>query len=295
MNMQKKMDVTSWLDYWESSKRFPNKKSEREHADSWNERWRRSANGMAKHMTAAKKRKRMDEIFAMLDEAGFKVKGARILDVGCGPGAISIPFAKAGAKVTSLDISKIALERLQTDAEKEGLSIETIEQSWWTANIDKLKLRNGFDLVFVTSTPAVKDAAGFDRMNACSRNYCYYSHSIRSGGHMHIDHHELFDKIPIKEPSRHISSEMSWFMYGFMYLYLNGHRPLIRINHHQMNMDLEWEEAANQAIRSLEFTGACTAATKRKIREYYQKTAVNGKCHTRAEGCSGMMVWNVKN
>jgi 16S rRNA G527 N7-methylase RsmG len=40
----------------------------------------------------------MGEIFEMLEEVDFKIKGSSILDIGSGPGAAAIPFAEAGAK-----------------------------------------------------------------------------------------------------------------------------------------------------------------------------------------------------
>jgi SAM-dependent methyltransferase len=291
--MQQNKNVKNWVGCWKSTKGFFSERTDREQAESWNNRWGQPADGMGMHMTPGKKQKRMEEIFELLDEAGFKVKGARVLDVGCGPGATSIPFAKAGAKVTSLDISSTALNRLRDSAEKEGVSIQTIESSWWTADIDKLGLRNKFDLVFVTSTPAVRDAGCFDRMIGCSKKYCYYSFSLGNGGHMQVDNRDIFEKVLKKEPPRHSSGKSSLFINGFMYLYLMGYRPLVRINHHRRNVAVDWEEAADRMIKSLERTEPCTAATKKKIRNYYQTSAVDGKFPSVSEGYSGMMVWNV--
>ncbi|MFA5221373.1 MAG: methyltransferase domain-containing protein [Methanoregula sp.] len=291
--MQQQQNVKNWLGCWKSTKGFFSERSDSEQAESWNKRWSQPRDGMAMRMTPGRKQKRMDEIFELLDEAGCKVKGARVLDVGCGPGATSIPFAKAGAKVTSLDISTTALERVRKEAEKEGLSIETVESSWWTADIDKLGLRDKFDLVFVTSTPAVRDAGCFDRMIGCSRKYCYYSFSLGNGGHMQMDNRDIFENVLKRDPPRYSSGKGSLFVNGFMYLYLMGYRPLVRIDHHRRNVAVDWEEAADRMIKSLGRTEPCTAATKKKIRNYYKTSAVDGKFPSVSEGYSGMMVWNV--
>ena len=51
-------------------------------------------------------------------------KGTRFLDVACGSGALSIPAARAGAKVSSIDIAPTMVERLKARAQKEHLEIE---------------------------------------------------------------------------------------------------------------------------------------------------------------------------
>ena len=55
--------------------------------------------------------------------AGLRA-GMRFLDVAAGSGALSIPAARLGAQVLSVDISPTMVERLQTRARKEGLNLE---------------------------------------------------------------------------------------------------------------------------------------------------------------------------
>jgi|WetSurMetagenome_2_1015567.scaffolds.fasta_scaffold43146_2 SAM-dependent methyltransferase len=292
--MQQNTNVKNWIACWGSSNGFFADRTDREQAESWNKRWSQQREDTAEHMTPQRKQKRMEAIFELLDEAGCGVKGARVLDVGCGPGATSIPFSRAGAKVTALDISSKALGTVREKAGEEGLLIETIESSWWSADIDELGLRNKFDLVFVTSTPAVRDAGCFDRMLGCSRHFCYYSFSLGNGGHMQMDHRDVFRKVLEKEPRHPADGKGSIFVNGLMYLYLLGYRPLVRINHHRKNVALDWKDAADRAIKSLEHAGPCTATMKKKIHEYYKISAVDGNITSRSEGYSGMMVWNVK-
>lgn len=59
-----------------------------------------------------------------LRRAGVRA-GMRMLDVAAGTGALSIPAARAGARVLATDWSAAMLERLEARARSEGLSIET--------------------------------------------------------------------------------------------------------------------------------------------------------------------------
>lgn len=59
-----------------------------------------------------------------LGRAGLKA-GMRFLDVACGSGALSLPAARRGAKVTGVDHSTTMLKLLEERARKEHLDIET--------------------------------------------------------------------------------------------------------------------------------------------------------------------------
>ncbi|MGD9162315.1 MAG: hypothetical protein PVG39_28155 [Desulfobacteraceae bacterium] len=105
---------------------------------------------------------------------------------------------------------------------------------------------------------------------------------------------EELQKIIKKTGKKEVSAKSSPFINAFVYVYLMGYRPFVRINHNKRNISMPWEEAADRTIKSLERSGSCTAATKRKIREYYETSAVYGKYKARHNGYSGMMVWKVK-
>lgn len=58
-----------------------------------------------------------------LGRAGL-VSGMRFLDVAAGSGGLSIPAARLGARVTSVDISANMIKRIEARAGKEGLDLE---------------------------------------------------------------------------------------------------------------------------------------------------------------------------
>jgi ubiquinone/menaquinone biosynthesis C-methylase UbiE len=60
----------------------------------------------------------------VLRRAGLRA-GMRFLDVAAGSGGLSIPAARLGAQVLSVDISPIMIDRLRARARNEGLNIES--------------------------------------------------------------------------------------------------------------------------------------------------------------------------
>jgi len=60
-----------------------------------------------------------DDLVARLDPQ----PGERWLDVGCGPGAVAMRAARAGADVTGLDLSDVMIETARRRAKEEGLDI----------------------------------------------------------------------------------------------------------------------------------------------------------------------------
>ncbi len=50
--------------------------------------------------------------------------GERVLDVACGAGQIAIPVARAGARVTGIDIATNSIEQARARAQAEGLDVQ---------------------------------------------------------------------------------------------------------------------------------------------------------------------------
>jgi SAM-dependent methyltransferase len=254
-------------------------------------RWNRRSGEFGKGSDENRKQKKTEDFFTLLGRIGFSPKGARVLDIGCGPGSLSIPLARAGAEVTALDISSGMLERLKETAADEGLSIIPVECSWWGADIDTLGFRKKFDLVIASMTPGIRDGKTFEQMMACSQKYCYYSNYIKSDP----------DKIPgeiyirILGTAPRTNTFASGFMYPFMYLYTLGYRPLVQISKKSVKREQDWLEAAEKAIDHIQLIQDLTRATKEKIKQYYKDISINGRFSADYEMYIGMMAWTMDN
>ncbi len=85
-----------------------------------------------------------DDQLVRLVESKAIMKGAKILDVGCGLGTQAIYLAKLGFAVTGIDISKTAINRAQDLAAASGVKVNFV-----VGDVTKMPFDYGqFDLVY---------------------------------------------------------------------------------------------------------------------------------------------------
>ncbi|MGB3908609.1 MAG: class I SAM-dependent methyltransferase [Methanomethylovorans sp.] len=284
MVLQQKDSINNLIECWNKASRSGlSILDESRMANIWNKR----SVSYAKNMDKDERQKRTVEILEFLDECGFDPKGSKVLDIGCGPGTLSIPLAKLDAEVTALDISSGMLDRLKNAVKEESLPIDIIERSWWTADIDELGFRNEFDLVIASMTPGIKDIENFNKMMCCSRNFCYYSNFLRREEDK--AYHDIRTSI-LGERSENI---MNGMIFPFMYLYLSGYQPSVRIKHSVFKEETSWQEAADRAIDFIGRDRDFDDMTKQRIMDYYQNASLNGVYRSESDVYTGMMVWKV--
>lgn len=73
-----------------------------------------------------------------------KDKNARILELCCGTGRLTLPIAKEGYNISGVDYTPSMLEQAKIRASEEGVDIQFIE-----ADIRKLELSEKFDFIFI--------------------------------------------------------------------------------------------------------------------------------------------------
>ncbi len=289
-------NVRCWSECWKATTSAVKKEpDEKKLAESWDKRWEKRPERHEHVSDMERMHRSTQETLDFLDESGFHAKGKKVLDIGCGPGVLSIPLARMGAEVTSFDISPRTLEQIQETAKKEDLSITTIPGSWWTADIDRLGFRKKYDLVIASRTPAINDAESIERMMACSKDFCYYSSFLNLGENRVQAGLRKLIAADIRENTEMRRNFQAYTMvFPFMYLYFSGFRPLVRINTPELPGEPNREMAAERAIRMLGHGSDLNDNTKEIIRNYFTTAPDDELIHTNPAGCHGMMIWNVQ-
>lgn len=77
--------------------------------------------------------------------AGRSLRGARVLELGCGLGLPSLAAALAGGRVLATDWAPDATEAVAVNAERNGLAVDTLVSDWRAP--EDLLARGPFDLV----------------------------------------------------------------------------------------------------------------------------------------------------
>ncbi|MBN2653491.1 MAG: methyltransferase domain-containing protein [Nitrospirae bacterium] len=119
--------------------------------------------------------KKTDQIINIVKSRGISIKGAKVIDIGCGPGIFTIPLAKEAYHVTGIDFSAEMIERLnQTIKQYSIKNINTHCMAWHDADIDSLGFNKSFDLAWASMTMAIQSEADLLKMQATARDFCVY-------------------------------------------------------------------------------------------------------------------------
>jgi len=108
-----------------------------------------SARMLREHLSQAHDRaSRRSEVIARqagwLDRAILAGPGARVLDLGCGPGLHASRIARAGHRVVGIDFSPAAIAYARDEAERDGLAC-----TYRLEDVREAELGTGFDAVCV--------------------------------------------------------------------------------------------------------------------------------------------------
>ncbi|MFH0968471.1 MAG: class I SAM-dependent methyltransferase, partial [Methanobacteriota archaeon] len=238
MNTTAHMNNRYWTDFWEEATR-PEKNRGPMQAGFWNN----MAARYSRNVSAEKEEKRTSTILSLIETTGIDLSSAQVLDIGAGTGSLSIPLAKKGAKVTALDFSAEMLKRLTDRAAKEGVTItRTLQKSWDEIDLDGEGFRGSFDLVIASMTPAVRCPQTFNLMLEASKGVCYYSGWVnRRWDPAYYELHRLLFNKEFKEG-------MHGFYLPFMYLYMQGYRPVIELSQDVWKNDETVDEIVDSTV-----------------------------------------------
>ena len=196
----------------------------------------------------------------------------RCLDIGCGAGRYTMALAPRVKEAVGVDISPRMIRFAEKVAREHGLDNTHFQcLDWAEADIDKLGLRNSFDLVFAHMTPAVSDFTTFDKLNACSRRWCIVEKPSRRRD-LVLD--AALNTIGFRAEDTHSDSGVP---YAFAYLWSKGYTPSLDYRREEWRVQRTEEDMVSWCVDRARLCRDITASEESAIRDLVSSFSDEGK------------------
>lgn len=169
-----------------------------------------------------------------------------VLDIGCGPGRLSVPVASMAKSVTSLDVAQQMLEKCKENADAAGVSNLTTRLLNWDdvkpgENVEK------HDIVIASRTTALADLI---KLNALANKYVFILCWTKSPSLKEV-HDALFYGVDDTLKPMPPMNRLLGYNVNFNLLYDMGVNPNVKVVTDGFHCDYESREAAYNDLRIL--------------------------------------------
>jgi SAM-dependent methyltransferase len=251
--------------------------------------WDNKAESFGRNMTDGRREKKLKTVLDLINSTGLDLAGAEVLDIGAGTGALAIPLAKMGARVTVVDFSAEMLKRLNQRAEDENVILtRTVLASWDKIDLDAEGFCKKFDLVIASMTPAVQTPDAFNLMLEASRGICFYS------GWVDRKRDPAFNELYRTLFNQEFREGSHGFYLPFMDLYLKGYRRTVTLRQEVQHGDETVDEMVNSIVGFFSATKDIDTAMRNQIHEFILTRSKDGKYYSESVATTGMMVWDMR-
>ena len=169
----------------------------------------------------------------LLISHGLAGSGKAVLDVGCGPGTLTLPLARGGSRVTALDWSRAMLDSLQNQAATLDCATPVTVCSPW----EDYEPSRQQDLVLASFFPDAFSAAGLARLESWSRGNVALV--MGAGKETFAFRREMWSQVlevPFHDGGFHLTCAMGWLL-------ASGRRPVLS--------QLSWPASLDQPVETI--------------------------------------------
>jgi len=196
------------------------------------------------------------EILAEVIDDNFEV-----LEIGTGPGTLTIPLAKKVKRITGIEFAERNIKNLKSNLKEQNLSnIEIVNKKWEKIEADKIKEK--YDLVvcshFLWQIKNIDDL--LRRMENASRRYCSI---IQPCGRDELIK-EIFEKISNQKYTGQFEPDADYFAY----IILREWGRLVSVRYFDYTFERDMEEQVRNVASFIGRFYEVDTVLEKKIKDY---------------------------
>lgn len=192
----------------------------------------------------------------------------KLLEIGAGTGAFTIPLSSEVKNIVALDSSKGMLNRLESKLKALNISnVIIIHDKWEFVNFNER-----FDFVFTAFCPAISSKEMLIKMKNITKNYaCLLTFS------KHDEQLKMRNALWEVLTGHQFVSESYHIIYPFGILYSSGHRPQLKKILVSQTIERETAKLQEQYERYFGIFFVLSKRQKAIIRDFLLRKSDNGK------------------
>jgi SAM-dependent methyltransferase len=225
-----------------------------------------------------------DPFLMQLDREVAFSREMTVLDIGCGAGCYGIAIAGRVGRVVGIDISPKMLEYAKRRATEENIG----NISFICGDFCDVAIEGKFDLVFAHMTPAVADAAAFEKMLSLASDYCYLVKPTRRTD-------SILDPLKaIAGGKPRPDSFDEGLLYAFMLLWQSGRLPSLSYRPSVWESSRDIDEAKSWYLNRLSTYHSISPEAREKILAYLDAAASGGRIAERTVSTIATRSWRMR-
>ncbi|UNC93022.1 class I SAM-dependent methyltransferase [Candidatus Contubernalis alkaliaceticus] len=261
-----------WEDAWFQAKENSIFKKKNKTMQDIVKHWNKRAENFTENVMSEKGKGRINKVIQWLEVQGVKLEGAKVLDIGAGPGPFSLAFAQKVEQVVALEpaenMAAFLKEKIQ---EGKITNIEVIQDTWEEIDLEANGLKGQFDLVFASMTPGINNWETIHKALQCSKKYCFISQF--AGKRQSSIMEDLWQAVYGEE----IPKWPAHVMFILNLLYSRGYQLEFSVWEEKREIETTVEEAVPFFINELQMFGKEEPYPEDSVRKFLEGRVQNGK------------------
>ena len=234
--------------------------------------WNRRADNFTDNVMSEKGINRVNTVIQWLAAQGVVLEGAKVLDIGAGPGPFSLAFAEKVGQVVALEPAENMVAFLEEQIEKGRITnIKVIQDTWEEVDLYAQGLKGEFDLVFASMTPGINNWETIHKALLCAKKYCFISQF--AGRRQSSIMEELWRGVYGEE----IPTWPAHVIFILNLLYSRGYQLDFRVWEERRQVETTVQEAVPFFLNELQIFGKEEPYPQDKVKIFLKSQAQEGK------------------